>query len=118
MQTRDAIARVLTVGDLRRAIELIQRIKDFHRDQKWEVCLQHYQILRETLTDIRARLPVTMPEISITLGDAIPQISAIENNVDTAFKDGVEPSQVVTFNAVLNGIQGDLEQISSSIHIS
>ena len=53
-QTRDVIANVLTVGDLSRAIQLIQRIKDFHRDQKWEVSLQHYQILRATITDIRS----------------------------------------------------------------
>lgn len=115
-QTRESIVRVLSVGDLRRAIELIQRIKDFHRDQRWEVSLQHYQILRATLTDIRERLPETMSEVRMTLRNSIPQISVIENNVDRAIREDTEPSGINNFNSRLNSIQAGLEAIASSTH--
>ena len=116
-QTRDTIATVLTVGDLNRAIQLIQRIKDFHRDQKWEVSLQHYQILRATLTDIRSRLPDALSDKRLALHRAIPQISVMETSVDQSIREDNTPNGVENFSGILNSIQLHLEEISSSTQL-
>ena len=116
-ETRAAIARVLSVSDISRAIGLISRIKDFHRDQKWEVSLQHYQILRATLTDIRARLPAGSSETRLALQRAVPQISVMADSVDKSIRDGTTPDGEEQFAGELTSVQEQLEEISSSTQL-
>ena len=110
-QVREAIGQRLTATDLTRAIQLIQRIKDFHRDQRWEVSLQHYQILRSTLADILGRLSETMFEAKPQIQSAVRQVSAIENSVDRAVREGIEPAGQDGFNPTLTNLQSTLEGI-------
>ena len=111
-QVREAIGQRLTATDLTRAIQLIQRIKDFHRDQRWEVSLQHYQILRSTaLEDILGRLSETMLEAKPQIQSAVRQVSAIENSVDRAVREGIEPAGQDGFNPTLTNLQSTLEGI-------
>ena len=58
-------------GRLRRLIGYVQQIKSFHRDQKWDICLNMYQVLRSSLADIRARLPEPAARHRMTLKEAI-----------------------------------------------
>ena len=116
-ETMAAIARVLSVSDISRAIGLISRIKDFHRDQKWEVSLQHYQILRATLTDIRHRLPAGSSEINRALRSAVPQISVMETSVDQAIRANTPPDGEENFARTLTSLQEHLEDISSSTQL-
>jgi hypothetical protein len=115
-ETRDAITRVLTVVDLERAKAVIQRLKDLHRDNKWEAGLEHYQPLRAMLADIDARHPAPTPEVHTTLREAIVQVRVIEDSVDRALRENNEPSGARHFNRVLNTTQVHLEQIASSTH--
>ena len=56
-ETRDKIASHLQAVDLQRAIGLIQRIKTLHDDNRWEASREHYQALREMLSDVIVRCP-------------------------------------------------------------
>lgn len=40
--------------DLSRAIDLIQRLKGLHRENRWEAALEQYQSLRKMISDISA----------------------------------------------------------------
>jgi hypothetical protein len=113
-ETRQAITRLLAVADLQRAIALIERLKDLHRQKNWEVSLQHYQSLRAILADVVTRYPEPSPEQRAKLQEAIPQIRLIEDNVDEAHRNGAEPFDQDNFNRVLNSIQENLQEMASS----
>lgn len=115
-ETREAIAQILNVVELQRAIAVIQRLKVLHRDSKWEASLEHYQTLRAMLADIDARYPSSTPELHTTLREAIPQIKVIEDSVDRATHEGTSPSGARNFNRVLNTLQANLEEIASSTY--
>lgn len=117
VETRDTIHSVLVISDLERVIGYVQQIKSFHRDQKWDICLNMYQLLRSSLADIRARLPEPAAQHRLTLREAIDQVRAIEDNVDTAVRSDTSPTAAENFNSVLNAIQVRLEEIVSSAQI-
>ena len=112
-ETQQAIAGVLTIVDLERAIAMVERLKQLHRDRKLEVCLELYQLLRVMLTNINPRSTIDTPEIQ----EAIPQIWVIENSVAQALAEGLEPTAVPNFYGVLNRIQMSMEQIASTLHM-
>ena len=117
IETRDAIHSVLTVSDLRRVIGYVQQIKSFHRDQKWDICLNMYQVLRSSLADIRARLPEPAARHRMTLKEAIDQVKAMENDLDAAVHAGAESIASEDFNGILNDVQAKLEEIVSSAQV-
>ena len=112
-ETRESITSVLTIVDLERAIALVQRLKQLHREQKWEVSLELYQPLRVMLTEINARSTIERPELTV----AIPQISLIENRVTRGQLEGAEPVGAHNYARVLNSIQASLEEIVSSAQL-
>ncbi|MCH8282692.1 MAG: hypothetical protein IIC96_18685 [Chloroflexi bacterium] len=112
-ETRESITSVLTIVDLERAIALVQRLKQLHREQKWEVSLELYQPLRLMLTEINARSTIERPELT----EAIPQISLIENRVTRGQLEGSEPVGVHNYSVVLNRIQASLEGLAGSAQL-
>lgn len=115
VQTRDAIHGVLTVSDLQRSIGYVQELKEFHRYENWDVCLNMYHILRESLAHIRARLPVQEAIQRRKLRESIDQMRVMEDNVDDALKRDTAPTASEKFNKTLNEIQVWLEEIVSSV---
>ena len=87
-ETQAAISSVLTIVDLERAIAMVQRLKQLHRERKWEVSLELYQPLRVMLTNIHSRGTIETQEIR----DKIPKISTIEESITGALSRGVEPT--------------------------
>ena len=112
-ETQLAISGVLTIVDLERAKAIVQRIKQLHMYQKWEISLELYQPLREMLTNIHTRGTIETPELAAD----IRQLSVIEENITSAVSQGEEPSGVRNFPMVLNDIQMRLEQLASSTHL-
>ena len=115
METRMAITSVLTTVDLERAINLVQRLKELHREGQWRVSLALYPSLRAILVDIRSRHPAITPELNQQLEGAILQVSGIENDVEAALSEDTEPRRLESVNGILNHIQEQLEIWSSSI---
>ena len=111
--TQRAITGVLTIVDLERAIAVVQRLKQLHIDQKWEVSLELYQPLRVMLTNINTRGTIETPEIR----DAIPQITIIEENITRALAQNGQPTSARKTFSILSDIQMSLEQIASSTQI-
>ncbi len=112
-EARAAVIKLLSIADLQRAIALIQRLKDLHRDSKWEASLEHYQALRVMLADIDSRLTGISADQRLDIRSAIPIIVVIENNVDEAVRGASQPSEATGFNEVLNNIQVSLENLAS-----
>ena len=117
VETREAIHGVLTVSDLQRVIGYVQQIKSFHRERKWDICLNMYQTLRSSLADIRAQLPDSASRHRLTLQDAIAEVTLIEDEVEAALEDSVDPVDWQQFNSTLNEIQAKLEEVVSSAQI-
>ncbi len=112
-ETELAISGVLTVVDLERAIAMVQRLKQLHRERKWEVSLELYQPLRVMLTNINDRVTIDTPAIR----EAIPQITVIEQNIGRAIARNTEPTVSRNVLQTLDDIQMGLEQLASSVHI-
>ena len=91
-ETRRAIRRDLTTIDLQRAIALAERLKELHRFNRWETCLEHYQPLRVTLVEVHARHPALTAELKETLDDAILNIIVTENEASIALSSENRPS--------------------------
>ncbi len=116
-ETSEAIAAVLLVVELQRAIALIQRIKVLIRDGLWLVSLEHYQPLRAMLSDIKGRFPISQSEYARILDDGIRQVTVMENSISSARASGGDPSVQGEPAEVLNNLQEDLEQIASSTYL-
>lgn len=112
-ETKQAITSVLNIVDLERAIAMVQRLKRLHIEQKWEVCLELYQPLRVMLTNINSRVTIKAQ----AMGEAIPQIVVIEENIGRAIAQKTDPTALRNFIPMLNRIQMNLEQLASSVHI-
>ena len=118
LETQDSIKRVMAVADLHRAISLIQRLKSLHREERWEIALEHYQELRHLLSDIAVRYPNVPSELEEVIREAIGQIRAIEDNVDSALRNESTPTGANNFNRRLNNVQVQLERAASSAPFS
>ncbi len=117
-EARNTITRVLTIVDLQKAIDLIQRVKLLHRDGKWEASLEHYQTVRSMLADIETRHPSPTEEFRTIIREAIPQFTVIEDNIDRAIQEGEVPFEATRINLVLNQVQEYLEEAASTIFIT
>ena len=114
-EAASSIGRALSVVDLRKAIDLIQRLKDLHRQNRWEAALEHYQPLREMIGEIQSRYPDWDESDREKMSEYRNQITIIEqraeyfvSNAETVQQDGVE-----TMNRQLNEIQEFLEERAS-----
>ena len=117
-EARNTITRALTIVDLQKAIDLIQRVKLLHRDGKWEASLEHYQTLRPMLADISMRHPSPTEAFRTNIREAIPQFTLIEDNIDKAILEGEMPVETTRINSVLNQVQEHLEEAASTVFIT
>jgi hypothetical protein len=117
VETRGAIGSILAVVDLERAIALVQRIKALHQIDKLEAALEHYQTLRYMLADIQTRHLGLTDQERDKLGEAVPQITAIENRVRETLGTGLPPVEVSRVGLTLNVLQESLERIASGARI-
>ena len=106
------IGRVLSVVDLRKAIDLIQRLKDLHRHNRWEVAMEHYQPLREMIDGIQSRYPDWDESAREKLSECKIQIRFIEDRSESFISntENVQPDDIVSINRQLNKIQEFLEE--------
>ena len=77
--------------------------------------MELYQPLRVMLTNIDSRVTIEAQ----AMGEAIPQIVVIEENIGRAIAQKTDPTADVLRNFIpmLNRIQMNLEQLASSVHI-
>ncbi len=117
-ETRLAITSVLTTVDLERAINLVQRVKELHREGQLRVSLALYPTLRATLVDILSRHPALTPELNRQLQESILRVSQTEREITTALRGGPGPAVLESVNETLNQVQEQLEILSGSINQS
>ena len=114
-EARQALSRNLSSVDIERAVELINRLKELHRQKSWNQAIWVYQILRRTLSGIQASMPEGLEQTRKSVEDAIPQITYMENQVSRALHGNVEPDDAPGYDTVLNAIQQELEILQSNI---
>ena len=111
-EAADGIGRVLSVVDLRKAIVLIQRLKDLHRHNRWEVAMEHYQPLREMIDGIQSMYPDWDESAREKLSECRAQITFIEGMSESFIlnAENVHQDDVAIINGQLNEIQEFLEE--------
>ncbi len=114
-EARDALSHNLSSVDIERAVELINRLKDLHRQRSWSHAIWAYQILRRTLSEIHASMPAELEQLRKAIEVAIPQITDLENQVSSALHRHTEPEDAPRFDVILNAIQQELETLQSNI---
>ena len=114
-ETRDQIARHSQAVDLQRAIGLIKSIKTLHGNLRWEASTEHYQTLREMLSDVIVRCPENQSEVREKLATARTIVTGMENLVRGRGSNGISEREQSRLNRSLNDIQSDLEELTSYI---
>ena len=114
-ETRDQLAHHLQAVDLQRAIGLISRIKTLHDNNQWEASREHYQPLREMLSDVIARSPEDQSRVREQLATARTIVRDMENFVRRSDRQAMTSRDRFRLNQRLNDIQSDLEELASSI---
>ena len=117
IDTRAAIGRTLGIVDLQRAIALIQRLKEVHRNGRWEIALEHYQTLRTMLGEIKANLSNRSSDSIEGIQGDVKRLTEIENKVSRAVRAGSQLNErdQVGANEFLNSLQVKLEGLANSI---
>ncbi len=106
-EARAALARNLTIADLTRVRERIQSIKDLHVSQQWQRAWDRYQDIRELLVEIRTRHQNLTASQRRIIQNAIRQIRAMEEAVQTTLIDNSRPD-MREFNQMLSNVQSTL----------
>ena len=111
-EAASSIGRALSVVDLRKAIDLIQRLKDLHRQNRWEAAMEHYQPLREMIGEIQSRYPDWGESDRKEMSGYRIQITIIEGQSESFISnaENVQQDDVASMNRLLNEIQEFLEE--------
>ena len=113
--TRDQISHHLQTVDLQRAIGLIERIKTLHDNNRWEASTEHYQTLREMLSDVIVRCPEDQSAVRENLASARTIVFGMENSVRPRVGQDIPERDRSRWNRSLNAIQSDLEELASNV---
>ena len=119
-EARQALTRTIGSIDVERAVALITRLMEVHRQGNWDYALALYQDLRRTLSEIGASIPPDMADYRSFIQEAIPQITVMINMVNRSRdgSDDARPDDISNRNEILNGIQQSLEMLQSAmLHI-
>lgn len=117
-EAREQIARYLQVMDLQRAIGLIERIKTLHDNRRWEASTEHYQALREMLSDIISRSPDSQTRVRERLNTARANVREMEDVIRSRVGQDISDPYRARFNRSLNDIQSDLEELASGMGLA
>lgn len=118
IEAQRALNRNLSSVDIERAVALINRLKELHREGNWGAALWLYQDLRRTLSEIRASMPTDLDQFRNAINEAVPQVTAMEDQVLRSLHEGAEPEDAPRLSEVLNGIQQDLEILQANVTYS
>ena len=119
-EARQALSRNLSSVDIERAVELINRLKELHRQGSWNQAVWVYQILRRTLSEIRASMPAeaNLKQFREVIADGILRVTDMGNQVNRAMRQNGEPEDVPGFDEILNTLQQNLETLQSNMMYS
>ena len=112
LEARDGIGRTLTGVEVQKAIDLIERVKERHAQNRWEAAADRYPDLRELLYNIEARLPDGYDRMKEGLVQATTQVLLLENSLT----GHPPPESVAETLEELNRIQALLQQIASRLN--
>ena len=109
------MARHLQAVELQRAIGLIERLKTLHDIGRWEASTEHYQTLREMLSDVIVRCPEEYRTVRENLSSARRVLLAVENLVRERGDRNMSSHDRTRLNRRINEIQSVLEELASNI---
>ena len=114
-EARRTLSRNLSSVDIERAVSLITRLKELHRQENWGAALWLYQDLRRTLSEIRASMPTDLDQFHNVIDKAVPQVRTMEDQVFRTVHDGSGPEDTPRLSEILNAIQQDLETLQGNV---
>ena len=116
-ETRRTVSRSRRTVETGKAISLINRLKVLHRNGDWEYALEMYPELRSGLSDIQASIPEGFAGLNDVIEGAIAKIRGIEDTVNLARYEPMEPANVPLIDGILNDIHQDLLRLlGTDIH--
>lgn len=116
-EARQALTHTIGSIDVERAVALITRLIEVHRQGNWDYALALYQDLRRTLSEIEASIPPDLADYRDSIREAIPQITAMINMVNRSRggSDDARLEDISNHNEILNQIQQSLEMLQSAL---
>jgi hypothetical protein len=113
-ETRGALARNLTLGDLSGAREQIQRLKETHRAGDWQRALFTYPLLRRALADIKTRHGNLQAQHRVVIQTGIQELETMETEVEQ-YLSNPTAIDVIRFNKSLTGVQTLLDGLMGEL---
>ncbi len=116
-EARRSLTGIISSIDVERAVALINRVMELHRQGNWDYALALYQDLRRTLSEIAAGVPSEFSHHKNSISLAVPQVTSIANLINS-HRYGDDPDQQVDIPGIddtLNKIQQDLELLQSDM---
>lgn len=114
-ETRRQIAGHLQAVDLQWAIGLIERVKTLHDNDRWESSREHYQTLREMLSDVISRCSDEQRVVREELATARIILRDMEDFVRPRVGRGISEHEKSRLNQSLNLLQSNLEELASHL---
>ena len=114
-ETSSQIGRHIQSVELRRAIGLIEQVKTLHDSDRWESSREHYQSLREMLSDVISRCSGDQIAVREGLATARVILRDMEDFVRPRVAQGISEGEKSRLNQSLNLIQSNLEELASSL---
>lgn len=111
---REGIASQLTAGDLARARDRMQTIKDLHQTSEWPRALDRYAEVRQMLIAIRVRYPELSDARRRTLQNATAQFGIMEDEVRRALQETREPD-IGRFERFISETQDTLDELGAQL---
>ena len=116
-EARSAMSRAISSIDVERAVALISRLMELHRQGNWDYAFTLFQVLRRTLSEIASGIPTDLNHHQDKIRQAIPEVSAMANLVNRLrhLGESGEPVDTLRIDDRLNAIQQDLELLQSDM---
>ena len=115
VNTRDVLARNLTIDDLTKVSLQLQQVKDLHLANEWHRALDRYYDISTTLADIRSRHPSLGDDDKTKIQEAVTQLAELDRGVRDSIRAGNDPDDVSRHDSALTTAQSLLDKLASDL---
>lgn len=110
-ETREEIQKNIGIAELETIGRLIDDVKRFHINRKWELAREKYNDIRRGLSRLRSFHPDMDDEDQVKISAAIVAIDDLDRAISGALLAKKEPSTPLKYHGALSEVQSTLDVI-------
>ena len=114
-EARNSVGHTLCLVSAQRALSTINRLRNLHRESRWDAALELYQELRTLINDIRGTTPQEFHQSRAELDSGLRELRVIQLLVENAVSQDRDPAGLPVLSETLNLIETNLETLISNM---